>query len=91
MECGYQTQQCPDCRSQILKKDFQNHNKSCALVELICEDGKPAYKRGEATTKHTEIICLKEQLRQQREERRRNKHEMDVLAGQLSGSCMLSK
>ena len=91
MECGYQTQQCPGCRSQILKKDFQNHNKSCALVELICQDCQFAYNRREAITKHTENICLKEQLRQLREECKKNKHEMHVLAAQLYGSCMLSK
>ena len=72
-ECDYQSQQCPGCESQILKKDFDDHTRSCVSVKLICEDCRLVYKRGEANVKHTETICLKEQLRQVKEELKKNK------------------
>jgi hypothetical protein len=91
IECGYQPQQCPGCRSRILKKDFDNHERSCASIELTCQDCKLVYKRGEAATKHTENICLKEQLRQVREECKRNKSEMHAITVQLYDLFALSK
>jgi hypothetical protein len=49
-------------------KDFGNHVNECVSIELTCNDCKMLYKRGEAATKHTENKCLKEQLRQVRDE-----------------------
>ncbi|CAF1375471.1 unnamed protein product [Rotaria sordida] len=82
-ECGFQYQQCPGCQSQILKKDFDNHTSSCASIELTCQDCKLIYKRGEAAKKHTEKICVKEQLRQLRDECKENKREVHELTLQL--------
>jgi hypothetical protein len=90
-ECDYQSQQCPGCRSRILKKDFDDHTRSCASVELTCQDCKLIYKRGEAVTKHAENICLKEQLRQVREESKKNKFEIQTLTLQLHNLLTFSK
>ncbi len=91
IECGYQPQQCPGCRSEILKKDFYNHKKNCPLIELTCQDCKLVYKAGEAATKHTDNICLREQLRQLRDESKENKREINELTLQLNELCISSK
>lgn len=83
-ECTYQTQLCPGCRSQILKKDFTEHESTCDFIQLTCEDCALVYKRNEATTIHTENICLRAQLRRFREESKKNKLEMQELSRQLS-------
>jgi hypothetical protein len=74
-----------------LKKDFDNHKRSCASIELTCQDCKLVYKIGEAVTKHTENICLKEQLQQVKEESKRNKSEMHAITVQLYDLFALSK
>jgi hypothetical protein len=84
IECDYQPNKCPGCQSQILKKDFDHHIRNCASIELTCADCKLVYKRGDAGTKHTEIICL-------REESRRNKSQIQALTLQLSELYILSK
>jgi len=74
-----------------LKKDFDNHTKNCALIKLTCEDCKLVYARRVASTEHTENICLKEQLRQLRDESKENKREIYELKLQLSELCISSK
>ena len=91
IDCGYQLQQCPGCRSQILKKDFDNHKNTCASIELNCHDCKLVYQRGDSATKHTENICLREQLRQMRDESKENKREIHKLTHQWNKICTLSK
>ncbi len=90
-DCNFAPQQCPGCKSQILKKNFEDHKNSCALFELICPECKLVYKRGNADTKHTENICLREQLRQMREESKKNKLEMQDLSRQLTELRSISK
>jgi len=63
----------------------------CALIELTCQDCKLIYKRGDAITQHTENICLKEQLRQLRDESKKNKLEMQEFSRQLREIRALSK
>jgi hypothetical protein len=75
----------------MLKKDFDNHTGSCASIELTCEDCKVVYKRDEAATKHTESICLKQQLRQVKEESNKNRMEIQTLSLQLHNLLTLSK
>ncbi|CAF4253853.1 unnamed protein product, partial [Adineta steineri] len=58
ISCGYQFTKCPGCQLEVLKRDFPNHKESCELFPMTCEDCKFIYKRNEATTKHTEAICL---------------------------------
>ncbi len=90
IECDYQLHQCPGCRLEILKKDFDAHKSSCALIELTCQDCQLVYRRGGAFMEHTESICLKKQLRQVREESKKNKHEMYEFILRLYDLCMLS-
>jgi hypothetical protein len=75
----------------MLKKDFDTHQNNCASIELTCEDCKVVYKRDEAATKHTESICLKQQLRQVKEESNKNRMEIQTLSLQLHNLLTLSK
>jgi hypothetical protein len=61
------------------------------LIELTCDECNVIYKRGDADTKHTENICLREQLRQVRDESKRNKRELEKLTDKLNELCILSK
>ena len=63
IDCGFQPQRCAGCRSEIPKKDLICHESLCGSIELSCQDCQLAYKRQEAATKHSENICLKNQLR----------------------------
>jgi hypothetical protein len=74
-----------------LKKDFDDHTGSCASIEITCGACKLVYKRGEGTIKHTEIICLKQQLGQVKEEAQKNILEMQKLTVQLYDMFTLSK
>ncbi|CAF3980570.1 unnamed protein product [Rotaria sp. Silwood1] len=74
--CGFQSQQCSGCQLQILKKDFDNHMSNCPSMQVTCQDCKLIYKRGDTAITHTENICLREQLRQLRDECKENKRAM---------------
>ncbi|CAF4264699.1 unnamed protein product [Rotaria sp. Silwood2] len=65
--CDHQPQQCSGCQLQMLKSDLSEHEIHCSLIELTCADCKIVYKRCDATILHTDVICLKEQLRQSQE------------------------
>ncbi|CAF3296634.1 unnamed protein product [Rotaria socialis] len=76
-QCGYQPQQCSGCQSVISKNDLQEHETVCPLIVFTCVDCKIIYKRGDASVCHTDIICLRKQLQELRNEsqgeiRRRN-------------------
>ncbi|CAF3210251.1 unnamed protein product [Rotaria sp. Silwood2] len=90
IECSFQSHLCPGCQSQILKKDFDNHQNNCASIELTCQDCALVYKRGNADRQHTEVICLREQLRQFREESKENKREINQLNLQLNEMRILN-
>ena len=90
-ECSYQFLKCPGCRAEVLKKDFSKHTSSCGSIELTCQDCKLIYKRGDAGTKHTESVCLREQLRQLRNESKENKREIQELTLQLNEMCAFGK
>ncbi|CAF3492398.1 unnamed protein product [Rotaria sp. Silwood1] len=83
IECGFQPRQCPGCKSQILKKDFDNHTSTCPSIELTCQNCKLVFKRADLNQKHTEIICLKEQIRQLQYESKEYKREIHELNLQL--------
>ncbi|CAF4080939.1 unnamed protein product, partial [Rotaria sordida] len=84
IECSYQYQQCSGCQTNILKKNFDNHQNNCASIEVTCENCKLVYKRADAISQHTEIICLKEQIRQARTESKENKDEIHELNAELN-------
>ena len=54
------------------------------MIQLTCEECNVVYRRNEADTNHTENICLRAQLRQSREESKKNKLEIQELSRQLS-------
>jgi hypothetical protein len=90
IECDYQLKKCPGCESEMLQKDLSNHMETCEFFEWICNDCKVMYKRSEATTKHTKIICLRErlrQLRQLRDESKESKNMIQQLTYQLNEIC----
>jgi len=72
----------------MLMKDFVNHEMNCTLIELTCEDCQLVYKKNEADIKHTENICLKEQLRQLRNESKENKRQLNDITIYQSKSDM---
>lgn len=53
---------------QLLRKDYSNHLNECSLIELTCDECKLSYRRGDASNRHTESKCIKEQFRQVRDE-----------------------
>jgi septal ring factor EnvC (AmiA/AmiB activator) len=59
------------------KKDLTVHEARCQLTELTCEDCKLVYKRRDFAKRHTDIICLREQLRQLRHESEENKRQLE--------------
>lgn len=68
MNCEYQLRQCHGCRVQLLRKDYLNHINECSLIELTCDECKLSYRRVDASNRHTDSKCIKEQLRQVRDE-----------------------
>lgn len=75
----------------MIKKDFIEHENECDSIQLTCQDCGLVYKRSEVDTNHTENICLRTQLRQFREESKKNKLEIQELSRQLSEIRSLSK
>ncbi|UJR32582.1 hypothetical protein I4U23_020042 [Adineta vaga] len=67
-QCDYQPKECSGCKLQLLKKEYIEHENSCSEVELTCDDCKTIYKRSDALTSHSDMICLKEQLRRSQED-----------------------
>ncbi len=77
MQCDYQTQQCSGCRSQITKKDFSQHVAQCTWIGLTCPDCKLVLTRDNISERHTDVVCLKEQLRQLRQDSEENKRKFE--------------
>jgi hypothetical protein len=51
--------------------DFSEHVTKCTSVRLICPECKLAFTQGDMSERHTYVVCLKEQLRQDSEENKR--------------------
>ncbi|CAF3329917.1 unnamed protein product [Rotaria socialis] len=66
LECGYKQLQCRGCHEAVLKMNHIDHENTCLQIELTCSECNTTYKRGDGTFVHTEVICLREQLRQLR-------------------------
>jgi hypothetical protein len=84
LECGFQPQQCSGCGLQIPKKDKVNHEGRCGSIQLSCRDCKLVYKRQDAATKHSQTLCLAEQLRQVRKAFAVQERKMKELVRQLA-------
>jgi predicted nuclease with TOPRIM domain len=44
--------------------EIERHESECELIEFTCEYCKIVYKQCDASERHTDMICLKEQFRQ---------------------------
>ncbi|CAF3834914.1 unnamed protein product [Rotaria sordida] len=84
LECEYKPRECRGCHATILKMNSVEHENTCDEIELTCPECNMIYKRGAAATIHTEIICLKEQLRQLRHDFENNKQQTDQQIQQLT-------
>ncbi|CAF1355120.1 unnamed protein product [Adineta steineri] len=67
IECGYKLQQCSGCHSTVLEKELAKHEDDCESIRLTCSECNITYSRCDASS-HTEITCLREQLRQFRQD-----------------------
>jgi hypothetical protein len=79
-------QQCPGCRSPILKKDFPQHEIECVLIEVACQDCKIVYKQHDAASSHTDVMCLREQIRLLRQDYKENKQQLIEMQNSLRKS-----
>lgn len=80
-QCDYRPEKCSSCESPMLRKEWLDHEMHCPSVRLTCTDCQIVYQRGDASTQHTELICVNEQLRQAREKNERlvEKHREELL------------
>ncbi|CAF3710495.1 unnamed protein product [Rotaria sordida] len=78
--CGYQLIKCTGCLSEILKKDFSEHQLQCPLTVTTCADCKIVYKQNDVFKHHSDAICLREQLRHLRQE---SQYEIQQLKEQI--------
>lgn len=87
-DCQYQLQECTGCHVKILKKDFNEHEQHCTLIELTCPDCQLVYNR---LTEHTDMICLREQLRILHDESKQRKQDLEKLSNQWNKLLKFSK
>jgi len=66
-ECGYRQKDCSGCQNQISKKDFNDHFGTCPSVVLTCSECNADYRRKDQDG-HTDIVCIRAQLRQHKEQ-----------------------
>ncbi|CAF4400203.1 unnamed protein product [Rotaria sp. Silwood2] len=78
--CGYQLLKCAGCLAEILKKDFTEHQSQCPLTVTTCDDCKMIYKQNDVLQTHSDVICLKEQLRQHQQQ---SQYEIQQLKQQI--------
>lgn len=80
--CGYRLMICSGCEKKIIKNEFHEHERTCPLVVLKCGECDSSYKRRDEG-EHTEIHCLRVQLRQIRERVEQVKQENDDKINEL--------
>jgi hypothetical protein len=68
MTCGYQRVKCAGCPLEMLQKDVTEHQSQCSAIVARCDDCKMVYKRADVLTQHSDLICLRKQLRDFRKE-----------------------
>ena len=79
-QCDYRPEQCSGCESLMLRTKWLEHEMQCPSIRLTCTDCQIVYQRGDASTQHTELICVNEKLRQAREknEELKQKHQEEL-------------
>jgi hypothetical protein len=83
--CGYRLKTCSGCQQEIVKRDFQSHHSTCPLVSLTCSECDTVYER-QNEQKHTEIICLRIQLRQQKQKLTQLENQVNSLMKNINPS-----
>ncbi|CAF1614067.1 unnamed protein product [Adineta ricciae] len=87
ISCFYKPNGCTQlCYYEALDKhelELVTHKRTCAAVRVSCKDCKAIYKRGDFAKKHSSSTCLKQQMRQLREQTTENKHTIQILTTQL--------
>ncbi|CAF0814931.1 unnamed protein product [Adineta ricciae] len=80
MMCGYQRVICNGCQLEMLQKNVIEHQSSCSAIVAKCDECKMIYKRAEVLTRHSDLMCLKKQLRDLQQE---SQYEIQQLKEQL--------
>ena len=80
MMCSYQRVRCNGCQVEMLQKDVMEHQSWCSAVVAKCDECKMIYKRAEIATQHSDLMCLKKQLRNLQQ---KSQHEIQQLKEQL--------
>ncbi|CAF1017321.1 unnamed protein product [Adineta steineri] len=83
IECGYKLQQCSGCHSPLLKKELAKHQNNCGSIRLTCSECNVSYFRRDASS-HTENTCLREQLRQFRQDSATYKQQQEEMINRLT-------
>ncbi|CAF1423460.1 unnamed protein product [Adineta steineri] len=88
--CGYKLQQCSGCHSTVLEKELSKHEDNCESIRLNCSECNVTYSRCD-TSSHTENTCLREQLRQLRQNSVAYKQQQDEIINKLTAQLEQQK
>ncbi|CAF5015778.1 unnamed protein product [Rotaria sp. Silwood1] len=80
MTCGYQIVKCTACLKEILQKDLTEHQSQCQLNVTTFADFNIINKQNDVLQYQSEIISLREQLRQLQQE---SQYEIQQLKEQI--------
>lgn len=80
MICGYQRVKCAGCQLDMLHKDVTEHQSQCSAIVAKCNNCNMVYKRADALTQHSDIICLRTEFRNFQQE---SYHTIQQLTEQL--------
>ncbi|CAF1147110.1 unnamed protein product [Adineta steineri] len=80
MVCEYQHVKCTGCQLEMLQKNVTEHQSQCSAIVARCDDCKMVYKHVDTLTQHSDLICLRKQFRDFRQE---SQHEIQQLKEQL--------
>lgn len=68
MTCGYRLIKCTGCQLEILQKNFAEHQVQCSMIVKTCADCRMINQQNNGSQNHSDVIYLKEQLRQLQQE-----------------------
>jgi hypothetical protein len=80
MTCGYQLVKCTGCQLEILKKNLTEHQSQCQQITTICAPREIVYEQNDTEERHSDIIFLREQLQQLRQD---SQYEIQQLKEQI--------
>ena len=62
---------CNGCLLEMLQRDFTKHQLQCSMIVTTCPECKIVYKQTDVPQRHSDVICLREQLQQLRQDSQR--------------------